>query len=486
MGKSTSQKGFNSVLSPTSRSKFLITFLILFLSGIFLGDYINWEFWWLSGIFIGLILALIFWWQDLSWRLALWGLIGLIIGLSYFAFWDYRQQEVVLPLDQEISFEGLVVGRPDYLASQSRYIVKYQNHKIQISAPCLPRYSYGDILKIKGVLKKSNDYYFHQQIFGIIYNPEILEKIGTNGHFLVKLVYNIGNKFEASLNQTLNEPYASFAAGLILGSKRNIPEDLITDFNRTGTTHIIAVSGYNVTIIIVNLGLLMGLFSRKLRFWGSLGIILGFVVMTGAPASVVRAGILTGLMAWGKFEGRRANMTILLLLVASLMLVFNPYALKYDISFQLSFLAFAGLIYLSPIIAKIRISQVLPDIWRASFAETMGAQIMVLPILIYYFGRLSLVSPIANILILWIIPTTMLFVFLIGLGGLIWIFLGKMFGYIGWLFLKYIIIVVETLSKIPWASYEMKISQGWWLAIFYLLIGFIIYKFRGNSLDEKF
>jgi competence protein ComEC len=252
----------------------------------------------------------------------------------------------------------------------------------------------------------------------------------------------------------------------------------MSDFNRTGTTHIVAVSGYNLTIVITYIALFLGIFSRKLKFWGSVFMIVAFVIMTGAPASVVRAGILAGLVALGHFEGRRVKMTILLLLVAAVMLSFNPYALKYDISFQLSFLAFAGLVYLGPIIAKIKLIRSLPNILKSSFCETMAAQIFVLPILIFYFGRVSVVSPIVNILILWMIPTAMGLIFAVGLAGLIWLSFGQVVGYLGWLLLKYIIVVVESFSKIPWAAYELKTAEWWWMIIYYGVLGLIIYQFR--------
>lgn len=467
------------------KSTLLIAVLTAFVVGIFMGDFVKIEFAWLLGILIGLIIALIIFYKELYWRLAFFILIGLIVGAGYFRTWDNRQKAVNLPYNQEISFEGQIIGHPDFLSNGARYVVNYQNTKIQVSSGLFPDYHYGDVLNIKGTLKAPNDYLFHQGILGMIYNPEKIEKIGTSGNKLTKTVYFIRDKFEESLNKTLAEPLASFAAGLVLGSKRNIPDSLMSDFNRTGTTHIVAVSGYNVTIIIVNIGILLGILSRKLKFWGSLVIILGFVVMTGAPASVVRAGLLAGLIAWGHFEGRRINMTILLLLVASLMLLFNPYALKYDLSFELSFLAFAGLVYLSPSITKLRIIKSLPKILKLTLAETLGAQIMVLPILIYSFGLVSLVSPIVNILVLWLIPSAMLLIFAVGIGGLIWINFGKAIGIIAWAFLNYIIIVVENFSKMPWAAFNLKITSWWWMILFYSILFLWFYRGRENQKEPN-
>ncbi len=459
---------------PSNRSRFVIALLSAFLLGIFIGDLLKFDLFYLIGIVIGLIFFLILFWKESFWQFIIFALIGLILGLGYFRFWDDRQNLVLVPIGKEIEFSGQIINHPDISKEKSRFVVRWQKKKILINTNRYPEYKYGNILKIGGTLKKPNDYYFHQGILGVLYNPEI-RKINVGGNFFIKNIYNLRDRFEEVLNKTLSEPASSFAAGLILGSKRNIPDSLMSDFNRTGTTHIIAVSGYNVTIIIAYVGIFLGIFSRKLRFWGSLLFIISFVIMTGAPASVLRAGILAGLIAFGHFQGRRVNMTILLLLVASIMILFNPYNLKYDISFQLSFLAFVGLIYLSPIISSLKMIKWMPTLFKSTFSETMGAQTMVFPILIFYFGRISIVSPIVNVLILWIIPISMFFIFIIALLGWFWISLGQIIGWLGWIFLEYILIVVRFFSKIPWASIEIKTDTWWWMLLVYVGILLICY-----------
>lgn len=469
---------------PIGKSKLVIATLASFVVGIFLGDIIHLDLWWLVGISVGTLMVLIMQWKDQYWRLGLLILLGLIIGLGYFNFWDVRQNAIKLSFGKEQIIEGQIIGHPDFSGNEANYIIKYQQTKIRLTTGRYPEYHYGDILRFKGTIKKSYPYFFHQGILGQVYNPENIEKNRSSGNIIRKTIYSIRDKFEESLNRSLTEPYASFAAGLVLGSKRNIPDLLMSDFNRTGTTHIVAVSGYNLTILITYIALFLGIFSRKLKFWGTLVIIIVLVIMTGAPASVVRAGILAGLVALGHFEGRRINMTILLLLVAAVMLFFNPYVLKYDIGFQLSFLAFAGLVYFSPIISNLKVVKWLPSNLKSTFSETMAAQIFVLPILIFYFGRVSIISPVVNILILWIIPMTMGLVFAVGIAGLIWVSFGQIVGYLGWLLLKYIVVVVESSSKIPWASHELKNSDWWWMPIYFAIVLLIIY--RAKSKREFF
>jgi competence protein ComEC len=343
---------------------------------------------------------------------------------------------------------------------------------VLIVAPKFPQYQYGDILKISGKLEMPypQDYYFKRGIRGEIKNPDKLEKVGSGGNFIVKNIYKVGSAFETALTKILPEPYAAFQDGLILGTKINIPDSLMSEFNRTGTTHIVAVSGYNVTIIIMFISYLLMRFSRKISFFGSMFTIIVFVILTGAVASVLRAGILMALVIFAKFIGRRPYYPILILLVADAMLLFNPYALKNDISFQLSFLAFTGLIFFSPKIEQIKFIKDSPEGVKKAFSETMGAQIAVLPILLFNFGILSFVAPLANILILPVVPLSMFLGFLAGIGGLAWLELGRILGLVAWIPLKYIIAVENLLSKVPGAAVTLKIADWWWIPVYYLLI----------------
>ena len=137
------------------------------------------------------------------------------------------------------------------------------------------------------------------------------------------------------------------------------------------------------------------------------------------------------------------------------MVIANPYILRYDSGFQLSFLAFAGLIYISPQIKKIfekRNLKKLPDGIKMPLVETLGAQLAVFPLIWYQFGRLSLIAPLSNILVLPLIPLSMLLIFITGVGAMLNFQLGLICSFILWPVLEYIIKIVELLAKVPWAS----------------------------------
>lgn len=488
-------------------SKFVLATLGSFLVGIFMADLFKMDFGWLVGIIIGIIIALVVFWQEVYYRLIIFGLIGLMLGIGYYHWWDYRENKKVLVYGNQLSVIGMVSEPPTISGAKQNIIIAYNKTKILIQAPRYPEFRYSDVLDIQGTIQNPaeiepfdnfnyGEYLLHRGIRGLIQNPgsiifanqnaSQLPRLGWLQVRFYKIIYFIGDKFQESLNKILPEPYAALQSGLILGSKTsNIPDSLTSAFNRAGVTHIIAVSGFNVTVIISALALTIAIFSRRWAFWGSLIAVIIFVILTGATASVVRAGVLAMLVAYGKSIGRRPYYPVLISFVAMVMLLFNPYALKSDISFQLSFLAFAGLIFLAPKLGELKFLKFLPQKIRQIFCETMSAQIAVLPILLYNFGILSIVAPLANILILLIVPYAMLLGFIAGLAGMIWLVLGKIVGLAAWVLLKYIIVVVEFLSRLNFAAVTIKTNEWWWMVLYYAIIILVIKQSQSSKLKIK-
>jgi len=155
------------------------------------------------------------------------------------------------------------------------------------------------------------------------------------------------------------------------------------------------------------------------------------------------------------------------------MIFFNPKILRFDLGFQLSFMATLGLAYISPLLEKYL--EWLPKKFdlRGIAGATLGAQLAVLPLILYSFGRLSLIAPVANLLILPIIPLAMLWVFLGGAAGFVWYWFAQCFGWVSWLFLTYQIKIAALLAKIPYAAVGLKIN--WiWLVVLYLILWAVV------------
>lgn len=431
-----------------------------------------------------------------SWSLAILSATG-----AYFSYFDSNY--LMLDNSENVSIEGIIKSKPEIDFKKQRAVVETNtidgqkvNPKIRILVdfPKYPVVSYGDEVTVSGAIQSPSamtDYSYQKYlkknlISGLIFQPTSVQKTGESGKLLIRMVrwfYMISSYFEQSLNMILPEPQASLASGLILGIKRNIPADLSDDLSKSGLTHIIALSGFNVTIIMkVISDLLRKPLGKKKTFILGVLLVIIFVVMTGAASSVVRAAIFSTLIIYGATIGRKADQTNLMLLAALIMVLINPFVLVNDVGFQLSFLAFSGLIYISPLIRKaVSISKInnWPEAIKSPLIETLGAQIAVFPLIVYVFGRLSLIAPVANLIVLWIVPLAMLVSFIAGLGGLIVYTLGKLLALFAWPVLSYIIYATKITASLPLASFDIGRGSVVLMIVLYMVIGlFLIFGYR--------
>lgn len=282
-------------------------------------------------------------------------------------------------------------------------------------------------------------------------------------------------------------PEAGLLEGLLLGGDGKLPKNIQDNFSRTGTTHIVAVSGYNITIIAeyLMLSLLFLGFWRRQAFWFSiLGIFL-FILMIGFPSSAVRAGVMGMLLLWAMKNGRLANSQNAIVASAAIMLLINPLLLRWDIGFQLSFLATLGIIYLYPFLERRLVKKNKVFGILEILGLTISAQIFVLPIILMNFGSLSLISPLANVLVLPIIPLTMLLGFIAGISKIIFPPLAMFFSWLVYLPLRYEIESISFLAGLKWASIEIK-NFAWYLAvIWYILLIRTIFMLQRKNIQEN-
>ncbi len=384
---------------------------------------------------------------------------------------------------------GMVSERPQ-LDDKQKVVLDVSDYKILINLPRYPEYSYGQLLTVKGKLETPTvfpdfnyqNYLKGKQIYLVINRAESVKVTGNGGSKIKSWLYKIADKFEASLNKSLPEPESSFAAGLLIGSKRGLSDSLITEMQNSGTSHLVAISGYNITIIIVALMSLLVFLGRRNAFLVSLLVTILFVILTGASASVVRGAIVGLLAIFAKLIDRRANNTNLLLLAAVLILITNPLMLIYDFGFLLSFSAFAGLIYFSPILNYLfdrdKWLKRLPEFFSNPLRETLSAQAMSLPLLLLAFGKFSVIAPLSNVLILPFIPLAMAFSLGIGLLGMIHNLLGLYAGNLGWLLLKYPLLIIQILGDFKLAAFDF--GKNWYFLTLglYLLIAVILFTNR--------
>ena len=247
-------------------------------------------------------------------------------------------------------------------------------------------------------------------IWSLCVAPKVMSAAApVNGWIkIAKQIYNLKTFFQNQINSLWPEPQSSLMAGLLYGARTGLPPDLTENFNRTGLSHIVAISGFNISIIATYLmfALIYAGLYRQRAFWAVTGGIVFFVIFTGASASVVRAGIMGIVVLMARQLGRLTRPGNVLVFTAAAMAAVNPYVLVWDAGFQLSFAAAMGLIYLSPVLEKILSTRhkIFSHLLQAIIIPTLSAIIATLPLTLWQFGRFSAVAPITNLLVLWTIP----------------------------------------------------------------------------------
>jgi competence protein ComEC len=386
-----------------------------------------------------------------------------------------------------VEFVGTVAKEPETDEKYQKVVVSdEEKNKILINADIYPSYNYGDELKVSCNLqapKNQEDSSFDYQMYlakGGIYricNKAQIAVVAKNrGNKFYSAVLVLKSKFEEKLSAVFPDPEGAYLKGLILGGSKRMTKDLNDAFSRTGTTHTVAVSGYNVTIVaafLMWLGIALGLWRQQVFSFALIGIVL-FVLMTGAPSSAVRAGIMGGLVIWAMKEGRLANSQNAILFAGAAMLAINPLLLRYDAGFQLSFLATLGIVYVYPLFEK-KFFEREQNILKETILMTLAAQIFVLPVILANFEKLSVIAPLANLLILPAIPFIMGTGFAAGMAGFIFIPLGKLIGFVPYVLLKLELLIVQWLANISWSSLEIK-NFGWkHITVYYIILISVLY-----------
>ncbi|MFC1600352.1 ComEC/Rec2 family competence protein [Patescibacteria group bacterium] len=383
--------------------------------------------------------------------------------------------------------QGVIIENPDRRRTKANYILQSERILINdhwqdvggrflFSMDLYPEFEYGDVVEVKGRLVEPmefdtfsyKNYLLLFDVHSVMYFPRITKLDSGKGSMFFSFLFDLKKGFEEQLNKLVPEPMASFEAGLLTGSRKGIPDELMQNFNLTGLTHIIAISGYNISLIIV---LISGLFknvARNVKIPIIICFIVVFTLFVGASAAVVRASIMGVIAVIALWTGRQSQILNALLMSAFVMTFMNPFTLLYDVGFQLSFLATMGLILTGNHLEKL--FKFLPGSFglREAFAMTFSAQIFALPVILYNFKRLSIISPVANVLVVPFIPFAMLFGFFGVVVSYFWFDLGFILIFPAWLCLKYIVFITELLANLPFASFETPWFTIFWLFGYYL------------------
>jgi len=424
----------------------------------------------------------------------------------HIAFYNDREYDLLIT--------GTLIEAPDYRD-------KYTNLRVQVKAVdtgdgdlpvsglLLVRASnnqvfhYGEILRLRGKLKTPpeneefsyRDYLAGKNIHSYMSTAEVTILPGSGGNPISVALYEFKDKALENIYRLFPDPESSLLAGILLGVDTGLTGELQQAFKNTGTAHIIAISGFNISIIA---GLFVTFFSKFLGpRRGALLAIIGIIfytILVGGEAAVVRAAIMGGLALFAKQVGRRQFALNTLLAVALLMCLWNPLFI-WDVGFQLSFFATLGLIlYADPFsqFANRIITRYIPTSSAEKAAElfsefvllTLAAQVTTIPIMAYHFQRISLVSFIANPFILPPQPAVMILGGLAVLLSLVWFPLGQIAAWVAWPFVVYTIRMVELFDRVPHGTIFLG-KMSIWVVIGIYVVLFVV-TFGGERIKEGF
>ncbi|MCD4693744.1 ComEC family competence protein [bacterium] len=438
--------------------------------------------------------------------------LRLIFLIGFFLFLGIWRFSVSVPVDspdkiwhyngRHIDFIGKVADEPRIEPTKQRIIIntfyssnldKELKGKVLVYSDLYPKINYGDNLNIKCELKApepfngfSYDRYLAKSdIYSVCYYPEIerIEKnkylSGNNFKFLFfSRVYSFKNKIRYLINMSVGEPEASVLRAMTLGDKWSVPDDVRENFAKSGLSHIMAISGMHIGIIltvIFSFLLFLGFFRSKAFYFSSI-FLLFYITIIGFPASAVRASIMGFLVLLSFNLGRLNQIINSLALAACFMLIINPAFLRDDIGFQLSFLAVLGIIYFYPFLSEFlkkpfggKEGKVIGAIINL-ISLTLSAQILTLPLIAWNFSQISIVALFSNLLVLWVIPFLFVsFILALVLSFLLpslsfWFFLPT------FLILKYILVVVNFFASSPIFYLEVEKINFAWISLYYFVI----------------
>jgi competence protein ComEC len=412
----------------------------------------------------------------------------LLIGIFRFFYLLPTPLSYDNAVGRDVVFTGLIVDAPDKRVYNHRLTVQPMDREsnILVVIPVKNIYNqfhYGDQIKVWGQLKKpenfttnsgkSFDYirYLKDQDIYYILEGEKVEIIARNQASKLKYyLFKIRDAFMQSISRYIKSSPGDLANGLLLGSRGGFSEDLKDKFIKTGTIHIVALSGYNVTIVAESISKIFNIFlSAIISSYIAIIFIFLFVIMSGGSATAIRAGLMACIAIWGKIAGREYDAKRALFIAGVLMLVYD-FRLLFNMSFQLSFLATFGVLFINEKI-KIYFMFITHRLGlRDLISTTLSAMIATLPLLLYSTGLFSVVALPANVLILPFIPIAMLFSFLTGVFSFVFPLASLILGYVSSLPLGYMIKVVEVLGSVKFASFNVSNFSLYAVFFCYVLI----------------
>lgn len=373
-------------------------------------------------------------------------------------------------------------------------------YAVQIQAPLYPRYRVGESTTVRGKVtlpqpmmahdgKKSFDYEMYLRMHDVgseMFYPKIVVSTSTEDRpSLIYRLAHIREQFVGVISMNVNEPAASLASGMLFGAT-SMSKELVQTFRVAGLSHIVVLSGFNIAILISFVLFILVFLPLMLRVFLAALFVLLFVVMVGGEASIIRATLMSfiGLTALVLGRAYTAKQALILSLIGIIM--YEPGHLLYDVSLHLSFLAAAGIIYMSDGIKNI-LRNIKSPVYQEIIATTLCAYLATLPYVMYTFGTMSLYALLTNSIVLPLVPLIMLITFLVVVISPLTQSLAQVLGYVDTILGNGIIFVARAVEHLPLSSIKVSVSfvtMGVLYGVLVVMYIFFVGKFNRVAKNE--
>lgn len=475
--------------------------LVAFTVGVFLRTFI--PFGWVTIFFIS-IAALVAAFAYLRERSV--PLLLTCLALGAFALGAARMHSSIVEREpmldvfvgEKVVVEGIVQDEPDLRENNVRIPLRVtgvastsikSDIAILVIAPLHTEVAYGDHLRVEGELAvpetfetgegRTFDYPGFLAKDAILYQisfAKVTRIEGDGGNALKSWAIWLKQGYLKGLTHSLSEPHAGLAGGITVGDKRGLGEELSETFRVVGLTHIVVLSGYNIMVVVEALLRWLSGAPQAVRLGIAGFVALFFAAITGFASASTRAAAMAMIAITGKATGRAYLASRALAFVAALMILWNPYVLVYDPGFQLSILATAGLIFLTPLVEPY-LAWLTPRFGlREIAAASIGTQIAVLPLLLFQNGMLSLFALPANLFALIVIPWAMLLSAIAAIFGLFTGVLAPFFGFPAYALLSYVISVAKVFAALPFSAVQLPPFGAGLLVAAYVVLMLVVFK----------
>ena len=387
------------------------------------------------GILVGVILGLVFrvnyfgsvWWCVLAMILLViaylkpklvFVIVALLAGmvLAFFRVSEELKGEDYIwrLVDSNVVVEGTINGDPETDDGETKYKLtelKFGEKKIEskgsiyVSGKKNENLRRGDTVVLEGKMGMGFGAYA-----GYMWRPKVVRHLKPEpGNLIIK----VRDWFAERIRQLIPEPEVSLGLSYLLGMKSGLPDDLNENLRTVGLTHIVVASGAHLAILVEIAKKIFGRISRLSGVLFSGLFIMMFMILVGWTPSIMRAGVMAILTLMAGYVGRKIAPLRMIIMVMALTLMVEPNFVM-NMGWMLSFASYAGIMLVGPRLTKIFWGTRKPGFVSETIITTLAATVMTLPIILYHYGQVSLISVVANLLILPTLSYAMGLTFLTG------------------------------------------------------------------------